>query len=41
MCRLHQIQLVDAAHIIPNGEPKGTPWVPNGLALCKIRPRSA
>jgi putative restriction endonuclease len=36
MCRLHEAQLLDAAHIIPDGQPKGDPVVPNGLALCKI-----
>jgi putative restriction endonuclease len=36
MCRLHHAELLDAAHIIPDGEPKGDPVVPNGLSLCKI-----
>ncbi len=36
MCRLHQPRLLDAAHIIPDGQPDGEPVVPNGLALCKI-----
>ena len=36
MCRLHQAQLLDTAHIIPDGQPKGDPVIPNGLALCKI-----
>ena len=35
-CRLRQIQLLDAAHIIPDGEEGGEPVVPNGLSLCKI-----
>jgi putative restriction endonuclease len=36
ICRLHHARLLDAAHIIPDGEPMGDPVVPNGLALCKI-----
>lgn len=36
MCRLRYVQLLDAAHILPDGHPRGTPEVPNGLALCKI-----
>ena len=36
MCRLHHPELLDAAHIIPDGQPKGDPVVPNGLSLCKI-----
>jgi len=36
ICRLHHGALLDAAHIVPDGEPRGDPVVPNGLALCKI-----
>jgi transposase len=36
MCRLHHPRLLDAAHIIPDGQPHGQPIVPNGLSLCKI-----
>ena len=36
MCRLRHAELLDAAHILPDGHPLGTPVVPNGLALCKI-----
>jgi len=36
MCRLQYPPLLDAAHIIPDGEPRGTAELPNGLALCKI-----
>lgn len=36
MCRLHHPELLDAAHIIPDGAPNGDPVVPNGLALCKL-----
>ena len=35
-CRLRHQQLLDAAHIIPDGEKGGEPIVPNGLSLCKI-----
>ncbi len=35
-CRLRYQQLLDAAHIIPDGEKGGEPIVPNGLSLCKI-----
>ncbi len=36
VCRLHHVELLDAAHILPDGHPRGKPVVPNGLALCKI-----
>ena len=36
ICRLHHAKLLDAAHIIPDGQPHGDPVVPNGLSLCKI-----
>jgi putative restriction endonuclease len=36
ICRLGHRQLLDAAHIIPDGEEQGTPDVDNGLCLCKI-----
>jgi putative restriction endonuclease len=35
MLRDH-LELLDAAHILPDGHPKGAPVVPNGLALCKL-----
>lgn len=35
-CRLRHLELLDAAHIIPDGEEGGEPVVPNGLSLCKI-----
>jgi putative restriction endonuclease len=35
-CNLKHGELLDAAHIVPDGEPDGTPTVDNGLALCKI-----
>jgi len=37
ICRLHDHpELLDAAHILPDGHPRGEPIVPNGLALCKL-----
>ena len=36
MCNLQHIELLDAAHIIPDNEKDGLPIVPNGLSLCKI-----
>lgn len=35
-CRLGHRRLLDAAHIIADKDPKGTPIVNNGLALCKL-----
>jgi len=36
LCQLRHVELLDAAHIVPDGQPNGDPVVPNGLALCKI-----
>jgi putative restriction endonuclease len=36
ICRLHHLELFDAAHIRPDGHPRGTPIVPNGITLCKL-----
>ena len=36
ICRLKHVELLAAAHILPDGHPLGTPVVPHGLALCKI-----
>ncbi len=36
VCRLKYVSLLDAAHILPDGHPRGDPIVQNGLALCKI-----
>jgi putative restriction endonuclease len=35
-CRLRHLELLDAAHIIPDTEPEGEPAVRNGLSLCKL-----
>jgi putative restriction endonuclease len=36
VCHLKRPELLDAAHIIGDGQPLGQPVVPNGLAMCKI-----
>lgn len=36
MCRLRHEELLDAAHILPDGHPRGLAIVPNGLTLCKL-----
>lgn len=36
LCKLKHTELLDAAHIIPDGEPESRPTVDNGLALCKL-----
>ncbi len=35
-CRIRHLELLDAAHIIPDGEPGGEPIVNNGISLCKL-----
>lgn len=36
LCQLRHSELLDAAHIIPDGEPESKPTVDNGLSLCKL-----
>ena len=36
ICRLRHVELLDAAHILPDSHPLGEPVVTNGLGLCKI-----
>ena len=36
VCRLRHQELLEAAHILPDGHPRGLPVVPNGLALCRL-----
>jgi putative restriction endonuclease len=36
ICRLRHAELLEAAHILPDGHPRGEPIVPNGLALCTL-----
>jgi putative restriction endonuclease len=36
ICRLRHLELLDAAHILPDRHPLGEPLISNGLGLCKI-----
>ena len=36
VCALHHVELLDAAHIIPDAHADGVAAVTNGLSLCKI-----
>ena len=36
ICRLRHEQLLEAAHIVGDRETRGTPTVPNGIALCTL-----
>jgi putative restriction endonuclease len=36
ICQLRHVELLDAAHILPDRHPRGEPVVTNGLGLCKI-----
>ena len=36
ICRLRHVELLDAAHILADRDPRGEPIVTNGLGLCKI-----
>jgi putative restriction endonuclease len=36
VCSLRHAELLDAAHILPDGHPLGEPVTSNGLALCKL-----
>jgi putative restriction endonuclease len=36
VCRFRHRELLDAAHILPDGHPRGEPVLPNGLALCSL-----
>ena len=36
ICRLGHLELLDAAHILPDKHPSGEPVITNGLGLCKI-----
>lgn len=40
ICRLKEIRLLDAAHIVGDPEDAGTPTVTNGLSLCSIHHRA-
>jgi len=36
LCRLRHLELLDAAHFIPDTDPAGEPRVTNGIALCTL-----
>ena len=36
LCELRRSELLDAAHIVPDSEPHGTPEVRNGISMCKL-----
>jgi putative restriction endonuclease len=40
ICRLKELRLLDAAHIVGDLEPTGEPRVTNGLSLCSIHHRA-
>lgn len=40
ICRLRELRLLDAAHIVQDVDPKGLAEVPNGLSLCSIHHRA-
>jgi len=40
ICRLRELRLLDAAHIVGDAEDLGEPSVTNGLSLCAIHPRA-
>lgn len=40
ICRLREIRLLDAAHIVADAEDAGAPLVSNGLSLCSIHHRA-
>ncbi len=40
ICRLREIRLLDAAHIVGDAESSGEPVISNGLALCSIHHRA-
>lgn len=35
-CQLRHVELLDAAHLIPDADPEGDPLVKNGVALCAL-----
>jgi putative restriction endonuclease len=40
ICRLKEVRLLDAAHIVGDPEPTGKPEIQNGLSLCSIHHRA-
>jgi putative restriction endonuclease len=40
ICRLRELRLLDAAHIVQDLDPQGIAEIPNGLSLCSIHHRA-
>ena len=40
ICRLKEVRLLDAAHIVADFDEKGDPHITNGLSLCSIHHRA-
>jgi putative restriction endonuclease len=40
VCRLKEVRLLDAAHIVADADERGEPVVANGLSLCTIHHRA-
>jgi putative restriction endonuclease len=40
ICRLREVSLLDAAHIIEDRDPRGEPEISNGVSLCSIHHRA-
>jgi putative restriction endonuclease len=40
ICRLKELRLLDAAHIVDDAHPEGEPLISNGLSLCSIHHRA-
>ena len=40
ICRLKEVRLLDAAHILTDLDPRGDPQIANGLSLCTIHHRA-
>ncbi|MBA2564988.1 MAG: HNH endonuclease [Gemmatimonadetes bacterium] len=36
ICSLKHHELLEASHILPDGDPRGEPVLPNGIALCNL-----
>jgi putative restriction endonuclease len=36
ICQLRRRELLDAAHILSDTDPRGQPIIPNGLAMCSV-----
>jgi putative restriction endonuclease len=40
ICRLREVRLLDAAHIVGDSQPTGVPEISNGVSLCSIHHRA-